>query len=175
MRRKKGLVSKQQSPSQNKQKTVDPAPKGNPSYSLFLPTFYPMSTTTPPPEENTKCPTSSSSSTASTVVEEPQDDVIKPILTRVSVPTPSRVSMGTQTIETGEETMPMGSLPLHFVCTHCQVPRSVRLHGLCICIYCLQHEQKYCVRGQHEMDRPDFVDLDGMEYEVCNQCRSRDS
>lgn len=58
-----------------------------------------------------------------------------------------------------------------FRCLHCEVTRSARLEYSGICVYCFEHEQKYCIAGQHEEDRPCFVGTDGVEYDDCNGCR----
>lgn len=59
----------------------------------------------------------------------------------------------------------------YFTCIHCSIPRRSVLEYLGICIYCLQHEQKVCLRGQHELDRSDFIDEEGDEHASCNVCR----
>lgn len=63
------------------------------------------------------------------------------------------------------------STPAFFRCLHCGIARSAGLEYSGICIYCFEHEVKYCIAGDHETDRPEFVDADGVEYEDCNGCR----
>lgn len=58
-----------------------------------------------------------------------------------------------------------------FRCLHCGIARRAGVQYSEICLYCLEHEQKFCVFGDHEGDRPSFVGDDGVEYEVCNDCR----
>lgn len=75
--------------------------------------------------------------------------------------------------EEEEETATTVPTPVFFQCLHCGVWRGACGEYSGICIYCLEHEQKWCLAGYHETDRPEFVGADGVEYEDCNGCRGR--
>lgn len=63
------------------------------------------------------------------------------------------------------------STPAYFFCVHCSIPRRIGLGYSGICAYCLEHEQKYCIAGGHEADRPLFLDAEGTEHVSCRNCR----
>lgn len=67
----------------------------------------------------------------------------------------------------------------YFICTHCSIPRKASreapLDSSGFCIYCLQDEQKFCIRGQHEADRAHFIDEKGEEHISCKDCREMES
>lgn len=44
-----------------------------------------------------------------------------------------------------------------------------------IYIYCLEHEQQWCMTGGHETDRPLFMDAEGIAHSSCRECRERES
>lgn len=63
----------------------------------------------------------------------------------------------------------------YFYCIRCSIPRGIGLSHDGICVYCLEHEQQYCMAGGHETDRPLFVDAEGVEHSSCRECRERES
>lgn len=72
------------------------------------------------------------------------------------------------------ETSTQPSTPAYFFCIHCSIARSISLEYSGACVYCLEHDQKYCISGDHEADRPDFIDMEGKEQSTCRNCRERD-
>lgn len=64
--------------------------------------------------------------------------------------------------------------PTYFICFHCSIARKTSLGYDGICLYCLEHEQKYCITGGHEADRCLFTDSEGNEQSSCRNCRERD-
>lgn len=60
----------------------------------------------------------------------------------------------------------------YFKCIHCDILRSVNLQYDDICVYCLEHHQQWCLKGDHEADEPDFQGKEGWKYILaCNKCR----
>lgn len=59
-------------------------------------------------------------------------------------------------------------------CLSCGIPRNSHLVYSGICVYCME-EKKYCIYGDHEEGRPDFVDKHGNEHVRCNHCRDDES
>lgn len=82
-------------------------------------------------------------------------------------------------VDEGSEESLSGSIrastPTYFFCIHCSLARRTGLGYSDICVYCLEHEQQYCVAGDHEADRHLFTDTDGVEQSSCRHCRERDA
>lgn len=80
--------------------------------------------------------------------------------------------------ELHEEILPEGVTPAstatYFICIHCSITRGTGLRYSDICVYCLEHEQKYCIAGDHEADRDLFTDMEGTEQSSCRDCRGRE-
>ncbi|KAJ5736000.1 uncharacterized protein N7483_001125 [Penicillium malachiteum] len=70
--------------------------------------------------------------------------------------------------------VPGSSLLSYYFCLHCGIPRSTKLIYEGICVYCLEYEQKYCIFGEHEENRRNFIDRHGVEKVRCNNCRDDD-
>lgn len=125
----------------------------------------------------------SSEGTPSTTLEteETESSVTQPESSQASEsdngsPTPLELEEG----ESHEPHAPSSTTTsLYFMCIHCGIPRKASreapLDSSGFCIYCLQDEQKFCIRGQHEADRGDFIDEKGEEQISCKDCRETDS
>ncbi|KAJ5992387.1 hypothetical protein N7451_008111 [Penicillium sp. IBT 35674x] len=72
-------------------------------------------------------------------------------------------------IDSQESKLEPQIIPYQF-CLSCGIPRNFNLVYSGICVYCMD-EKKYCIYGDHEEDRPDFVDKHGDEHVRCNNCR----
>ena len=72
----------------------------------------------------------------------------------------------------GDADSDRSSTPAYFKCIHCDVLRSVNLQYDDICVYCLEHHQQWCLKGDHEADEPDFQSKEGWKDTLaCNKCR----
>ncbi|KAJ6110580.1 hypothetical protein N7486_002815 [Penicillium sp. IBT 16267x] len=87
-----------------------------------------------------------------------------------TIETSTKMEIDDDTSIKSEDSKVKGEIIPYLFCLSCGIPRNFNLVYSGICVYCTE-EKKYCIYGDHEEDRPDFVDRHGIEQLRCNNCR----